>query len=71
MPKVIDKATIKMAARISLGRHRNGPPNGGTPNARTPLGRELLRLRGRIVRSGEPLLSAAAIRREISKRWGS
>ena len=71
MPKVIDKATVKTAVRPSSGRHRNGSSNGGATDARTPLGRKLLRLRGRIVRSGEPLLSAAAIRREISTRWGS
>jgi len=34
MPKVIDKATIKTVARISLGRHRNAPP---PPTAELPM----------------------------------
>jgi hypothetical protein len=37
---------------------------------RTPLGRELWELRKRIVASGEPLLDADAIEREVAERRG-
>ena len=37
---------------------------------RTPLGRELWKLRKRIVASGEPLLDADAIEREVAERRG-
>lgn len=37
---------------------------------RTPLGRELWELRKRIVASGEPLLDAEGIEREVAERRG-
>jgi hypothetical protein len=37
---------------------------------RTPLGERLLRIRERIVASGEPLLSWAEIEREVAERRG-
>jgi hypothetical protein len=38
--------------------------------SRTPLGAELRRIRRRIIESGEPLLTAAQIRREVAERRG-
>jgi hypothetical protein len=38
--------------------------------ARTPLGEQLLRIRERILASGEPLLSWEEIEREVAERRG-
>jgi hypothetical protein len=38
--------------------------------ARTPLGADLRRLRAKIIESGEPLLSWAAIEKEVADRRG-
>jgi hypothetical protein len=48
------------------------PQGKGVPPTlpRTPLGKRLLRVRERIIASGEPLLSWAEIEREIAERRG-
>jgi hypothetical protein len=46
------------------------PPPKEEFKPRTPLGRELWELRKRIVASGEPLLDADAIEREVAERRG-
>ena len=54
----------------------NEPPNNASGNEsvsarpRTELGKQLLRIRERIVASGEPLLSWTEIAEEIAERRG-
>jgi hypothetical protein len=71
MAKVIAKGAVEALPRPARRRQGAVPANGGHPEARTPLGRKLLRLRASIVRSGERMLSAEEIRRELSRQWGS
>jgi hypothetical protein len=49
---------------------KNTPHSEPVPAARTRLGAQLLRIRERIVASGEPLLSWREIDREIAERRG-
>ena len=42
----------------------------GPETSRTPLGKRLLRLRERIVASGEPLLTWDEVEREVAERRG-
>ena len=51
---------------------KNGPHGEAVSSAvaRTPLGERLLRIRERIVASGEPLLSWDGIEHEIAERRG-
>jgi len=67
MPSARRKPRLAAKTILDLPKEKGDPAYG---KARTALGAKLRRLRRRIIESGEPLLTAAQIRREVAERRG-